>query len=69
MATTTPREWEGEPTLTPEVLAAIGDMYRTALGDMDKASDGDDASYYEGWSDGLAYVLDLLYGVERDPSS
>lgn len=63
MATTTPREFEGEPTLTPEHVATITQWYHSALGDSDKAADGEDESYYSGLAEAFENVLILLHGM------
>lgn len=65
MARTTPRVWEGETKLSPEVVARLYDQYVTALGDEDKAGDVEDCVYYEGWREALEWVLDVLYGIEN----
>ena len=61
MATTEPRAFTGVPTVNAEKIAAITEWYRTSLGDADKASTLDDASYWQGSVDALEAVLTLLF--------
>lgn len=61
MATTTPMEFDGTPTLTLEKVENIKDWYKLLLGDADKATDADDHSYYQGGVDMAVSVLKLLH--------
>jgi len=66
MATTEPRAFTGTPTLDDAKIAAITEWYRTSLGDSDKASTLDDASYWQGTADALENVLALLFPEAPD---
>jgi hypothetical protein len=65
MATTTPTEFIGLPSLDQEKVEAIHEAYLKALGDEDKASDVDDATYYEGCRTALEWVLKLLHDMDE----
>lgn len=66
MATTTPREFEGEPRLTPDIVATITEAYRSNLGDSDKAAAGGDVEWYSGAAEAYEHVLALIHGVPVD---
>jgi hypothetical protein len=61
MGTTIPTKFDGIPSLTPDKIDTITQWYHSALGDMDKASDMDDAAYYWGGSDMAESILSLLH--------
>ena len=64
MATTILYKFEGEPELTPELVEDVKEWYAMLQGDCDKASDSDDASYYQGGVDMAVTILMRLYGYE-----
>jgi hypothetical protein len=66
MATTTPAEFPGVPTLTPKKVATITEWYVTALGDADMSTVPEECSYYMGVADGLEYTLALLHDMATD---
>jgi hypothetical protein len=61
MSTTIPHVFEGTPSIDALKLDRMMQWYKSALGDMDKASDMDDALYYWGGSDMGESMLRLLY--------
>lgn len=61
MSTTIPHVFEGTPTINALKLDTMMQWYKSALGDMDKASDMEDALYYWGGSDMGESMLRLLY--------
>jgi len=61
VSTTIPKEFVGTPTVTPGKIADFTEWYVSMLGDMDKASDMDDALYYWGFSDAMESVLTVLH--------
>ncbi len=54
-------QFEGEATLTDEKLEAFKNVFATAMGDEDKASDISDSSFYEGWAEAMKFVRESLY--------
>lgn len=61
MATTTPRQFTGTPTLDDDKIAHFKRWYEVALGDCDKAGDVNDAAYYQGVAEAFESVLALLF--------
>ena len=61
MATIIPMLFTGKPTISPEKIDILKSWYEQSLGDMDKATEPEDVSYYWGRSDYMFSVLDLLY--------
>lgn len=66
MSTTIPTEFPGLATLTPDKVLTLKDWYISALGDMDKASDIEDAIYNWGWSDATESILNLLHDTNTE---
>jgi hypothetical protein len=64
MATTTPRQFTGTPSLDGAKVAAIAQWYVEALGDEDKASEVELSVFYEGQRMAFESVLCLLYDVD-----
>lgn len=61
MSTTIPTVFSGTPTVTPAKIKDLTECYVSMLGDMDKASDMEDAFYYWGYSDAMADALTFLH--------
>ena len=64
MVTTKVPDWEGEPTLTPDMVGAFHVLLVGARGDEDKTTDDGLAAYYEGYADAMENVLNVLFGIE-----
>lgn len=67
MATTIPTRFADGPTplrSMPWKPLVIEEWYKTTLGDSDKASDIEDAAYWQGMADAFEAVLALLYDRE-----
>lgn len=69
MATTTPREWTGSPSLNLKKVEAIKEFYRESLGDEDKAGSVEDCNFYTGHREALEWVLDLLFDTNPPQQS
>jgi hypothetical protein len=65
MATTIPEEFHGKARLGRLRLGIIGERYRIALGDADKATEPSQNAYYQGVADALEDVLLLLHQKKK----
>ncbi len=64
MATTTVPTFEGTPTLDDEKIDTLKCWLAETMGDMDKATEYDASTYYDGYSSGIRNALALLYNVK-----
>ncbi len=64
MSTTTVPIFEGTPTLDDEKVDTLKCWLAETMGDMDKATEYDASTYYEGYSSGIRNALELLYNMK-----